>query len=103
MRYFIIHLVQQVNQMMALLLAFLLLLWSELREKRKRKGLSIEDAAEVCEVDPSTYARWERGKQIPHPRHFQVLMDKSTPMTRSGSLEMNYVPDEFLPPSYWND
>lgn len=103
MRYFIAHLVQQANQMLASFLAFLLFLWHELREKRKREGLSIEEAAERCGVDPSTYARWERGKQYPHPKNFNVLMEKLNPYDEVWFAEMNDVPNAFLPPSYWND
>ena len=103
MRYFIIHLIQQVNQVAALLFAFLLFYWSELRDKRKREGLSIEETAELCGVDPSTYARWERGKQYPHPRNLKVLMNKINPYDETWYAETSYVPDAFLPPSYWND
>lgn len=103
MRYFIIHLIQQVNQVAVLLFAFLLFYWSELRDKRKREGLSIEEAAELCGVDPSTYARWERGQHYPHPRNLKVLMNKINPYDEVWYAETSYVPDEFLPPSYWND
>lgn len=102
MRHFITHIPQQFNQMLVLLLALLLYIWSELRDKRKRQGLSIEEAAEVCGVDPSTYARWERGKQFPHPRNLQVLLNKIDPYDEVWFGKMNDVPDEFLPPSYWN-
>ncbi len=81
----------------------LLSIWVELRDKRKRLGLSIEGAAERCEVDPSTNARWERGKQTPHPRHQNVLMERMDPYDETWFGRMNYVPDVFLPPSYWND
>jgi hypothetical protein len=77
--HFTTYLVQQVSMMGALLLTFLFYIWQELRDKRKREGLSIESAAEICVVDPSTYARWERGKQYPHPRNRNVLMEKIDP------------------------
>ncbi len=89
MRYFTTYLVQQVSMMGALLFTFLFYIWHELRDKRKRGGLSIESAAEICGVDPSTYARWER--------------EKIDPYDEVWFAEMNYVPDEWLPPSYWND
>lgn len=103
MRYFTTYLAQQVSMMGALLLTFLSYIWHELRNKRKREGLSIESAAEVCGVDPSTYARWERGKQYPHPINLKVLMEKIDPYDEVWYAEFTYVPDAYLPPSYWND
>lgn len=103
MRYFMTYLVQQGSMMGALLLAFLLYIWHELRDKRKRKGLSVESAAEMCGVDPSTYACWERGLQYPHPKNLNVLMEKINPYDEVWFSETSYVPDEFLSPSYWND
>lgn len=103
MRHFTTYLVQQVIMTGALLLTFLFYIWHELRDKRKREGLSIESAAEICGVDPSTYARWERGKQYPHPRNLNMLMEKIDPYDEVWFAEMSSVPDEWLPPSYWND
>jgi transcriptional regulator with XRE-family HTH domain len=103
MRYFTTYLVQQVSLMGALLLTFLFSIWHELRDKRQREGLSIERAAEICDVDPSTYARWERGKQYPHPRNLNMLRKKIDLYDEVWFAEMSYVPDEWLPPSYWND
>ncbi len=96
-------LVHQMNQAGVFFLALLLFVWAELRDKRKRLGLTIEGAAEGCGVDPSTYARWERGKQWPHPRNLDTLIEKIDPYDDVWYAEMSYVPDEFLPPSYWND
>jgi DNA-binding XRE family transcriptional regulator len=103
MRNMATHHFSQMIQMIAILLTWLLFIWIELREKRKRQGLSIKGAAEICGVDTSTYARWERGKQKPHPRNYRVLMEKIDPYDEVWFSEMNYVPDAFLPPSYWND
>ena len=106
MRYFTTHLVQQVSMMGALLLTFLFSIWHELRDKRKREELSIESAAEICCVDPSTYARWERGKQYPHPRNLNVLMEKISPYDEISFAKCpgwTYPPDAWLPPSYWLD
>ncbi len=103
MRHFTTYLVQQVSMMGALLLTFLFYIWQELRDKRQREGLSIESAAEICGVDSSTYARWERGKQYPHSRNLNVLMEKIDPYDEVWFAENSYVPDEWLPPSYWND
>lgn len=97
-----VYLVHFVNQLGALLLAVFLFLWSELRDKRKRTGLTIEQAAERCGVDPSTYARWERGVQWPHPRNRQTLMEVSDPYEDVWYAENTWVPDAWLPPSYWN-
>ena len=98
MRSSLTDLLHQVHQIATLLLAFLLFLWHALREKRKRMGLTIEEAAEICGVDPSTYARWERGVQKPHLRNLKMLFQKIDPY----DPEMDDVPDAFLPPSYWN-
>lgn len=103
MQHFMAYLVRQVSMMGTVLLTLLFYIWHELRDKRKREGLSIESAAEVCGVDPSTYARWERGKQYPHPRNLTMLMEKINPYDEVWFAGMSYVPDEYLPPSYWND
>ena len=103
MRNVTVYLVHLVNQLGAFLLAMFLFLWSELRDKRKRTGLTIEQAAEHCRVDPSTYARWERGVQLPHPRNLQTLMEVIDPYDDVWYAENTWVPDEWLPPSYWND
>jgi transcriptional regulator with XRE-family HTH domain len=103
MRNVTVYLVHFVNQLGAFLLAVFLFLWSELRDKRKRTGLTIEQAAERCGVDPSTYARWERGVQLPHPRNLQTLMEVIDPYDDVWYAENTWVPDAWLPPSYWND
>lgn len=103
MRNMIPDLLAHINQLLAVLGAMLFALWQALREKRKRTGLSIEGAAELCGVDPSTYARWERGKQYPHLRNLNVLLEKIAPYDEVWADEMSDVPDAYLPPSYWND
>lgn len=103
MRNMLPNLLAHLNQLLAVLSAMLLLIWQELRDKRKRLRLTIERAAELCGVDPTTYARWERHKLWPHPKNLAVLMEKIDPYDEEWFAEMNYVPDEFLPPSYWND
>lgn len=103
MRTIPVYLVHLMNQAGTFFLALLLFVWSELRDKRKRLGLTIEQAAEGCEVDLSTYARWERGVQRPHPRNLHTLMEKIDPYDAVWYAENTWVPDEWLPPSYWND
>jgi DNA-binding XRE family transcriptional regulator len=93
------NLLAHFNQWLAVLGAMLLLIWQELRDKRKHLRLTIERAAELCGVDPSTYARWERGKQFPHLRNLNMLMKKIDPYEEWDVG----VPDAWLPPSYWND
>jgi transcriptional regulator with XRE-family HTH domain len=44
-----------------------------LRNARKAHGWTIEDIAWEVGVDTSTYARWERGVQRPHPRNVAEL------------------------------
>ncbi len=61
------HLVNFFNQMLAALFAIFLAIWLKLRNARKAKGLTIEGAAELFEVSPVTYSRWERLCQRPHP------------------------------------
>lgn len=103
MRSATVYLIHLMNQIGAFLLAVALLVWHELRDKRKAKGMTLEQAAEHCGVDPSTYARWERGTQFPHPKNFQLLMETFDPYDEAWYADMSYVPDAFLPPSYWND
>lgn len=103
MRNMIPDLIAHINQLLAVLGAMLFAFWQALREKRKRMGLSIEGAAELCEVNPSTYARWERGKQYPHPKNLTMLLEKIDPYDEEWADAMSDVPDAFLPPSYWND
>jgi DNA-binding XRE family transcriptional regulator len=91
------HLVNLLNQMLAVLLGILLAIWLKLRNARKSKGLTIEGAAELLGVSPETYSRWERLRQKPHPSHQLLLLQ-----TFGSDIEDGYVPDEFLPPSYWN-
>ncbi len=91
------HLVNLLNQMLAALFAIVLAIWLKLRDARKAKGLTIEEAAELIGVSPVTYSRWERLRQKPHPSHWLLLLQ-----TFGTDTEDGYVPDEFLPPSYWN-
>ena len=98
MRPFLVDLIHQVHQIAALLPALVIFLWQALRKKRKQLGFTIEEAAEICGVDPSTYARWERGVQKPHFRNLTTLFQKIDP----DDDEVGSVPDAFLPPSYWN-
>lgn len=93
-------LLAHINHLLAVLGTLLFILWHALRDKRKRMGLTIEGAAELLGVDPSTYGRWERGKQYPHPRNLNMLMQKIDPYDPATD---DIVPDEWLPPSYWND
>ncbi len=48
--------------------------WLRLRELRKAQGWTIEEAAEYAGVDPSTYSRWELGRQRPHPSNLLALL-----------------------------
>lgn len=93
------YLVNLLNQMLAILFAILLAIWLELRSARKAKGLTIEEAAELLEIAPVTYSRWERLRQKPHPSHRQLLLQTFGPDIEE---EDGYVPDAYLPPSYWN-
>lgn len=88
------HLMNLLNQMLAVLFALLLAIWLKLRNARKAKGLTIEEAAELIGVAPVTYSRWERLRQKPHPSHRLLLAQTFG--------EDESVPDEFLPPSYWD-
>jgi len=94
------HLVNFFNQMLAALFAIFLAIWLKLRNARKAKGLTIEGAAELFEVSPVTYSRWERLRQRPHPSHQLLLTQIFGPDIEEE--EDGYVPDEFLAPSYWN-
>lgn len=102
MRNMLPNLLVHFNQLLAILGSVLLLIWQELRDKRKRLRLTIERAAELCGVDPSTYARWERRKQQPHLKIFTLLLEKIDPYDYAERFAED-VPDAFLPPSYWND
>jgi transcriptional regulator with XRE-family HTH domain len=61
------HLFTQINDLAALLVTALLAIWQEVRDARRKRGWTIEDAAEALGVDTSTYQRWESGTQTPHP------------------------------------
>ncbi len=95
------HLVNLLNQMLAALFAILLAIWLKLRNARKAKRLTIEEAAELIGVAPVTYSRWERLRQKPHPAHRLLLLkifgNDIEEIDPGGG-----VPDAFLPPSYWN-
>ena len=97
------HIGHHLKILLAALFALLFAYWQELRDKRKRPGLSLEGAAERCCVDPSTYARWEKGKQVPHPKNLAVIQEQIDPYDDVWYAEMSYVPDAYLAPSYWND
>ena len=88
------HLVNLLNQMLAALFAILLAIWLKLRNARKAKGLTIEEAAELIGVAPVTYSRWEHLRQKPQPAH-QLLLAQEFGVDDT-------VPEAFLPPSYWN-
>lgn len=47
---------------------------SELRETRIRLGLSQRQVAERLEVTQATVARWESGKNKPHPLFVRALL-----------------------------
>jgi hypothetical protein len=68
------HLVNLLNQMLAALFATVLAIWLKLRDARKAKGLTIEEAIELIGVAPVTYSRWERLRQKPHPSHRLLLL-----------------------------
>lgn len=36
-----------------------------IKHARKSKGLSLEEAAEICETSPSTWMKWEAGHRTP--------------------------------------
>lgn len=100
------HFVNLTNQTLVALFTILLAIWQKLRDARKAKGLTIEDAAELFEVSPVTYSRWEHRHQKPHPSHQQHLMkifgsriEEEDNDTEDWDMD---VPDEYLPPSYWN-
>jgi len=93
------HLVNMLNQILAALLAIVLAIWQELRNARKAKGLTIEEAAELFGVAPVTYSRWERLRQIPHPLHRLHLFRTFELDGEDGGWD---VPNEWLPPSYWD-
>jgi transcriptional regulator with XRE-family HTH domain/tetratricopeptide (TPR) repeat protein len=52
----------------------------KLREARKARCWSQAEVAEKAQVDVQTYARWEKGKQQPHP-HNQHLLCKAFNMS----------------------
>ncbi|SRR6266487_4910628 len=54
-------------------LGWLFAIVSKLRRARKARGWTIEEAAEKVGVDWTTYSRWERGQQEPHPRNVETL------------------------------
>lgn len=89
------HLVNLLNQILAALFTLLLAIWTRLRNAREAKGLTIEEAAELIGVAPVTFSRWERLRQKPHLSN-QVLLSEIF-----GESD-DSVPEEFLPPSYWN-
>ena len=60
--------------------------WGELRIARLASGLTIERAAEQLGVDPVTYSRWERGRQVPHPAHRQLLLQTFGPDIEPGRV-----------------
>ncbi len=93
------HLVNLLNQMLAALFAILLAIWLKLRNARKAKGLTIEEAAELIGVAPVTYSRWERRRQKPHPSHRLLLLQAFGQDIEEAD---DSVPDAFLAPSYWN-
>src|SRR5260370_41057787 len=97
------YLVNLLNQMLATLFAIFLAIWLKLRNTRKAKGLTIEEAAELIGVAPVTYSRWERLRQKPHPSHQQLLLQTFGPdMELDGEIDIDGgIPDEWLPPSYW--
>jgi DNA-binding XRE family transcriptional regulator len=94
------YLVNLLNQMLAALLGIFLAIRLKLRNARQAKGLTIEEAAELLGVAPGTYSRWERLRQRPHPSHRLLLLQTFGPDIEEE--EDGYVPDAFLPPSYWN-
>lgn len=48
-------------------------LGDRLKAERRRRGLSIERAAEVVGVDEGTFGRWERGEWKPQTRSMPVI------------------------------
>lgn len=44
-----------------------------LQGERLRRGLTIEEAAEVVGVDEGTYGRWERGERKPQPHSLTLV------------------------------
>jgi transcriptional regulator with XRE-family HTH domain len=93
------YFVNLLNQILAAIFAILLAIWLGLRNARKAKGLTIEGVAELLGIDPVTYSRWERLRQKPHPSHRQLLLQTFGPDIEEDD---GYVPDAYLPPSYWN-
>src|SRR5262245_21999213 len=45
----------------------------KLREARKARCWSQQEAAAEANVDTQTYARWEKGQQDPHPHNLDLL------------------------------
>jgi predicted transcriptional regulator len=46
-----------------------LIMAAQLRVSRERQGLSVEDAAQICDVNPPTAYRYERQKSGPAIGH----------------------------------
>jgi len=45
----------------------------QLKAERRRRGLTIEDAARVAGVDEGTYGRWESGAWKPQPQSIKPI------------------------------
>lgn len=92
------HFINSLYQGLATLITILFAIWQKLYDARKAKGFTIEDAAELFEVSPVTYSRWEHRRQKPHPSHLLHLIQVFGPEIADDMS----IPDEYLPPSYWN-
>jgi len=92
------------NQLSQIFVGSVALGWWELRSARQASGLTIERAAELLGVDPVTYSRWERGRQVPHPAHRQLLRHTfvhDIEVVRVVEVDDSW-PEHWLPLSYWN-
>ena len=68
-----------------------------IKELRREYGLTQEGLAEKVEVDVTTVQRWERGKHQPRQKYAYQLQQMEEDLDPTGG-----IPDEWLPPSYWN-
>ncbi len=45
----------------------------DLKQLRKRMGITQEDVGKLMDVDPLTISRWERGTRKPMPVHLRKI------------------------------
>lgn len=48
---------------------------SLMRDERARRGWSIQQVAEFCDVSPSTVRNWESGRHLPWSGHFGIVAE----------------------------